>query len=144
MSWDLLAFRAPLEFKSPRKEDLPAGWEPTPFGLRSEVQAKLCSLLPGIRFNFHKETLWGSWSARTCSLEISLGDSESIIYLWFAARGEMDEVLAAITEILDAFELRGVDLQVGEFFQRERAQVSFQEWRKSVERFRGLKGNLTS
>lgn len=140
MSWDLLAFRAPLEFKFPRTEDLPKGWEPEPFGLRSEVQIKLAALLPGIHFDFHKETLWGRWSTGSCSLEISLGNGESTTYLWFAARGDKDEALAKIAEILEALALRGVDLQLGEFFQLEAAHQSFERWRDSVEGFRRLKG----
>ncbi|HET8926049.1 MAG TPA: hypothetical protein VFN26_23895 [Candidatus Acidoferrum sp.] len=136
MSWDLLAFRAPVEFKSPRTEDLPQGWEPAPFGLRSEVQAQLRVLLPGVQFSFVKDSLWGTWSDKSCSLEISLGDVENITYLWIAARGESGEALPTISFLLDALNLRGVDLQRGEFFDLKLAHQSFQQWRESVEGFR--------
>jgi hypothetical protein len=104
------------------------------------VQAKLGSLLTGIEFNFHKDTLWGRWATQSCSLEINLGETENITSLWFAARGDMDEALATISQVLEAFALRGIDLQLGEFFDPESARRSFQEWRGSVERFRRLKG----
>lgn len=136
MSWDLLAFRAPAEFKSPRTEDLPAGWQPEPFGLRSEVRERLASLLPGIQFNFHKATLWGVWRTAIGSLEISLGDAESIVYVWIAARGDRDVALEKIAAILDALSLRGVDLQAGEFFDLATARDSFAKWRGAVDRFR--------
>lgn len=136
MSWDLLAFRAPVEFKSPRKEDLPQGWEPAPFGLRSEVQAKLVGFLPGVQFSFVKDTLWGTWSDQSCSLEISLGEVENITYLWIAARGESGEALPLIAFLLHSLNLRGVDLQRGEFFDLKAAHQSFQQWRESVETFR--------
>ena len=136
MSWDLLAFRAPVEFKSPRAGDLPQGWEPAPFGLRSEVQAQLNGLLPGVQFSFVKDSLWGTWSNQLCSLEINLGGIENITYLWIAARGESSEALPIIASLLDALNLRGVDLQGGEFFDLKAAHQSFQQWRESVERFR--------
>jgi hypothetical protein len=137
MSWDLLAFEAPLDFKSPRKEDIPEGWEPKPFGLRSEVEAKLRVLLPGIQFDIqgNKGTLWGRWSHEASSLEISLGEAEDITYLWIAARGD-GKALNTIAQIIDAFGLRGVDLQRGEFFDTETARESFGQWRKAVDRFR--------
>jgi len=138
MSWDLLAFRAPAEFKSPRTEDLPAGWQPQPFGLRAEVQTRLVSLLAGVQFNFHNATLWGVWRAQTCSLEVNLGDAEDIVYLWFAARGDQDQAIETIAAILDAFSLRGVDLQSGDFFQIAKARETFQQWRNSVERLRAM------
>lgn len=136
MSWDLLAFRAPVEFKSPRKEDLPQGWEPAPFGLRSEVQVQLSGLLPGVQFSFVKDNLWGTWSNQSCSLEFNLGDVENITYFWMAARGESGEALRTIAFLLDALNLRGVDLQRGEFFDLKAAHQSFQQWRESVEGFR--------
>lgn len=137
MSWDLIAFHAPQDFKSPRTQDLPEGWEPKPFGLRADVQARLGSLVPGICFSFVKDSLWGVWSGPNCSLEISLGKDENITYVWIAARGDHTVALAKITEILEALTLRGVDLQRGEFFDLEAARTSFQDWRQSVEQFRG-------
>lgn len=136
MSWDLLAFRAPADFKSPRTEDLPPGWQPEPFGLRSDVQERLTSLLPGIQFNFHNTTLWGSWRTGTCSLEINLGDAERIVYVWVAARGDQNEALEKVAAILDALALRGVDLQAGEFFNRVAGRETFATWREAVERLR--------
>ena len=140
MSWDLLAFDAPLDFKSPSKEDIPEGWEPKPFGLRSEVEAKLKLLLPGVQFKVFNiregtATLWGFWSHEGYSLEISLGETEHITYLWIAARGD-GKSLYTIAEIIEAFGLRGVDLQRGEFFDIETARESFGQWRKAVDRFR--------
>jgi hypothetical protein len=137
MSWDLLAFDAPLDFRSPTKEHIPEGWEPKPFGLRSEVEAKLKLLLPGVQFNIQDgtRTLWGSWSHEGSSLEINLGETEDITYLWIAARGD-GKALYTIAQIIEAFGLRGVDLQRGEFFNMEAARESFGQWRKMVDGFR--------
>jgi hypothetical protein len=137
MSWDLLAFDVPLDFKSPSKKDIPEGWEPKPFGLRSEVEAKLKLLLPGVQFNIQDGTgtLWGSWSHEASSLEINLGETEDITYLWIAARGD-GKALYTIAQILKAFGLRGVDLQLGEFFDIEAARESFGQWREAANKFR--------
>jgi len=136
MSWDVLAFQAPAAFKSPRKDDLPEGWEPKPFGLRSEVQAKLASMLPGIQFSTVNQSLWGMWSTAAYSLEINLGEQESIAYVWVAARSDIEQAVGKITEILAALELRGVDLQAGEFLDSSAPQKSIREWRDAVERYR--------
>jgi hypothetical protein len=136
MSWDLLAFRAPQEFKSTRSEDFPPGWEPEPFGERSEVQAKLTELLPGIRFREVQETLWGFWPGGTCRLEINLGKTEKMTYLWFAVRGDAEQAFPALAQILDSLALRGVDLQSGDFFDSAASRRSAAEWRAAVERFR--------
>lgn len=140
MSWDLLAFDAPLDFKSPSKHDIPEGWQPKPFGLRSEVEAKLKNILPGIQFRFlEKCSLWGFYSGETFRLEISLGESEDITYIWIAVRGADARALAIVAQIVRTFGLRGVDLQRGQFFDLEAARESFEQWREAVKTFRKQK-----
>ena len=140
MSWDLLAFDAPLDFKSPSKHDIPEGWQPKPFGLRCEVKAKLKNILPGIQFSFlEKGSLWGFYSGETFRLEISLGETEDITYIWIAVRGADAHALAIVAQIVRTFGLRGVDLQTGQFFDREAAHESFEQWREVVKKFRKQK-----
>lgn len=104
MSWDLLAFEAPIEFKSPSKHDIPEGWQPKPFGLRSEVEARLKSILPGIQFCTKEGgKLWGFYPGATFRLEISLGESEAITYIWIAVRGADSRALATVAEIVRTF-----------------------------------------
>jgi hypothetical protein len=136
MSWDLMACKVPPEFKSTK--DLPKhGWEPQPFSLRTEVKTRLGEMLPGIRFKVQEPTgtLWGTYIGDGFSLEISLGATEEIVYLWIAVRGDM-KALSMIAEIVETFALRGVDLQRGEFFDAEEARKSFGEWRAAVDQFR--------
>jgi len=134
MSWDLMAFKAPSGFKSPK--DLPKSWEPETFASQTEVRAKLTELLPAIQFEKHDKSgaLWGTYKGDGFSLEISLGETALVNNLWIAVRGDM-KALAVVSAIVDAFGLRGVDLQGGEFFDPVHAQKSFAEWRNSVDRF---------
>lgn len=128
-----MAFKVPPEYKSAK--DLPKSWEPEPFGSRTEAQTRLAELLPGIKFNLHKDDLWGTYIGEGFSLEISLGKDEPMRVLWVAVRGDA-KALSVIGEIVNAFGLRGLDLQCGEFFEPLEARKSFAEWRNAVDRFR--------
>jgi len=135
MSWDLMAFKVPPEFKTTK--DMPQDWRPASFGTQEEVASRLKNLLPGIRFDppNPKFGLWGLYAGNGFSLEISLGETESVDHLWIAVRGDM-KALALLAEIVAAFGLRGVDLQRGEFFDPVEARKSFGEWRSALDRYR--------
>lgn len=128
-----MAFKVPPEFKS--VNDPPKSWEPETFASQTEVRVKLTELLPGIQFAQHDASgLWGNYRGDGFSLEISLGGTELLNNLWIAVRGDM-KALSVVSAIVDAFGLRGVDLQGGKFFDPAEAQKSFAEWRNSVDRF---------
>jgi hypothetical protein len=132
MSWDVYAQDIPPDATC--VDDLPDDFEPKPIGQRSSIIAGIKAVAP---FVDASRPDWLVIDGPDFSVEIGLGDEESVQALAFYSRGS-DTAAAVVKEILDALELRAFDLESESgLFEPAAAEAGMQRWRAYRDRIVG-------
>jgi len=130
MSWDLFILNIPSDITT--MDDVPKNHEFEPLGLRTTLSEKIISILPETNFD---DPTWGAYSTSTYQLEFSMGDDEICSGIMIHLRGD-DQGLKCIDSLLNRLELRGVDMQTGQFFDLHIAHTSFKQFEVFKDRFK--------
>ena len=122
MSWDICIQEIPGDIGS--LDDIPNDFRPRPLGLRSEVIARIKQTLPQADFS---NPSWGVLDQPGFSIEFSMGSADVCDGFTLHVRGG-GVAVATIARLLDHLKLRGIDLQIPDFFSPEAAEASFRDW----------------
>ena len=128
MSWDICIQDIPKDVRN--LEDIPDDFRPSPLGLRSDVIARIKEVLPETDFS---NPTWGVLDQPGFSIEFSMGSAEVCEGFTLHVRGG-GAAVATITRVLDHLKLRGIDLQIPDFFSPEAAEASFRDWQAHRDR----------
>jgi len=131
MSWDVLVQDLPTDAK--KVADIPDDFRPSPLGRRSDLIRNIQAVVPFADFS---DPSWGLIDGDDFSIEVSLGESDTVESFSFRVRGS-DMGAAVVAEILGSLKLRALDTTTGEFFDPETAAVSLGKWRKYLNRTLG-------
>lgn len=134
MSWDLYAQDLPAEAKS--VSEIPADFSPRTLGPRTEIIAKIKEVVPTADFS---DPSWGLVDGPGYSIEISLGDDEVNCFAFHVHGDELP--IGWIEAILKRLNLRAIDMQSAELFNREAAVESFNQWKAYRDRSTGKDRN---
>ena len=124
MSWDIFVHDFPDGAQTPK--DIPSDFKPAAIGLRSDLIAKIQTLVPTANFS---DPSWGLIDGGDWAIEVNIGEVEKCNGFALHVRGG-ELAVPVIAAILDHLNLRGIDAQAGEFFQAgPEALESFRMWR---------------
>lgn len=123
MSWDIFVQDFPADTRS--YDDIPESFQPQPIGNRSEIIQKIQAILPTTNFT---DPAWGIIDGKDFSIEINLGQGETLDGFAFHVRGG-DGAVGVIALLLKHLGLKAIDSSTGDFFDAETALGSLQSWR---------------
>jgi hypothetical protein len=123
MSWDVFVMDMP---DVASVAEVPDDHKPRPLGPRAWVIDRIKEVVPDADFS---DPAWGNIEGDYWSIEVNLGKDEECSDFAFHVRGAGEEPVDVIQRILDHLGVRAVDGSSGEFFSREAALASFDQWR---------------
>jgi hypothetical protein len=126
VSWDIFVQDLPPESRS--VSEIPDDFQPKPIGERRYVIATIERLFPEADFT---DPGWGRIDSASYSIEVNLGESETLSSFAFHIRGN-DEAAYVVAEILEALRLRAIDpgSETGIFELGPSSVESFRRWRE--------------
>ena len=134
MSWDLFVQDFPQSVES--VEQIPDDFSPKPLGRRSEIIAKIESVLTDVDFS---NPSWGILDAGAdgYSIEFNMGDEETIDGFAMHVRGSSAAV-ESIAKVLSSVGQRAIDSSSGDFFDQNEAYKNLHSFNEYVLRLRSL------
>lgn len=122
MSWDITCQKLP---DVPTVADIPDDAQLELIGSRDSVIAQIVAVVPNADFS---DPTWGVIEGSGWSIEVNIGKEQECTGFMLHVRGGVEEAIEVISAILDSTNLRGIDLQTGDFFARDTARESFAQW----------------
>ena len=122
MSWDITIQDIPQGIQA--IDEIPDDFQPKPLGPRRDLITRIHQIFPDADFS---DPSWGLLDRPRFSIEFSMGTAEICDSFALHVRGGGDAV-ARVAQLLNHLGLRGIDLQVPDFFSVEAAEGSFREW----------------
>lgn len=131
MSWDVFLFDAPVHAKS--VDEIPQHFDPPPLGTGTDVRQRLHENLRDLDLS---DPAWGRLVGPTWSIELNIGTDDPIDSIMLHVRGDGDEVLAVIAQIVGSVGGRALDISTGEFLTGDPAETAgwhgFQQYRDQI------------
>jgi hypothetical protein len=128
MSWDIFVQDIPVDAKT--VDEIPDSFVPAPIGQRSNIIEEIQKIAPFADFS---DPAWGIIEGEDFSIEVNLGDNESVKDFAFHARGS-DTAAGLISDILKHLNLRAFDSGTGDIFDHERVSAGLLLWRAYTNR----------
>lgn len=124
MGWDVVAMDLPKNWN--RIDELPEGFVIGSLGKRSDLIRKVEEVVPDADFH---DPSWGQIVTPEFVIEVSMGQEDTVNSIGFHVHGDGAMAVTTIGDILDHLDLRAIVLSTREYFSRESALESFEEWR---------------
>lgn len=123
MSWDIFVQDIPENVQD--IDDIPDDFTPKPIGKRSWIIAEIRKVVPFVDFS---DPSWGIIEGENFSIEINLGESDTVDSFAFHVRGGNEVAIGIIADILASLRLRALDSAAGTLFDPAQAVVSMRQW----------------
>jgi hypothetical protein len=131
VSWDICIQDFPASAQ--HVEDIPDDFVPRLLGARSEIIARILAVAPMADFT---DSAWGFSEGSDFSIEINLGNAETIGSMMLIVRGG-DAAVGYVRDIIEHLGYRAIHTASGAFFKPEDALASLRTWRAYRDRVTG-------